>query len=124
MVYCLQVMNFKKRRERLFAKNPHCHWCKCLTVPPNPNGGGGPDNMATLDHLFSRLVKQPKYVGDGRTPVTVLACRKCNHARAVQDEVNMGSEAYKAYAYGLFEQRCYYKGLGRAIMGEYRAYAI
>jgi hypothetical protein len=66
----------------MFARNPYCFWCGIQTVlvadPPTRH------NLATLDHLYSRY--HPKRANDKRY---VLACRKCNLARA--DAENRGT---------------------------------
>ncbi len=63
-------------RRSLFITNPHCHWCKKLTVW----SGGSLDDLATIDHVKCR--------GEARSIVEysaaankVLACHKCNQKR-------------------------------------------
>lgn len=112
------------RRKRLFNQDPHCHWCKCLTVWENSSAGEvEPDNLATVDHLFSRL--SGKKTGDNNSKqVTVLSCKKCNQDRAKAEEKAMGRVAFKAYSDDVFRRRCEVKAWGRIIMGEHKIYAI
>jgi 5-methylcytosine-specific restriction endonuclease McrA len=76
----------KELRRQLFEQDPHCHWCHCLTVWIEREGGGWyQENAATLDHLYTRY-EMNKRVETGNP--FVLACNKCNHDR--------GAEATKA----------------------------
>jgi len=43
-----------------------------------------PDNMATIDHLYSRMDPR-RYVQNGNETSHVLACRKCNLERSKED---------------------------------------
>lgn len=65
------------KRARLFRANPHCFWCGCKVAlefdPPNRR------DLATIDHLYSRL--HPERAGH-RATLVVLACRACNHERS------------------------------------------
>lgn len=70
-------------RERLYAADPHCHWCRRLTRWVTSADGRLPDDAATLDHFRSRLDPlRGKIAGE---PRHVLACRKCNHDRGEKD---------------------------------------
>ena len=75
----------RELRRQLFEQDPHCHWCGCLTIWLDQDGGAYPDNFATLDHLYTRY-EMEKRVELGNP--FVLACNKCNHDR--------GAEATKA----------------------------
>jgi len=82
-----------RRIKKLMKRDPHCHWCGVEVIyylvaihevaPPN---------FATIDHLISRfnmeerlrLLRESKKRKDGSH--YVLACRKCNEARAAKEE--------------------------------------
>jgi hypothetical protein len=74
----------QSRRKRLWDADPHCYWCKRVTVFMNPADGRLPDDAATLDHLYSRL--NPDRDRDPHT--AVLACRKCNQERARLEDLD------------------------------------
>lgn len=68
-----------RRRHRLHAIDPACHWCRVETVLIIGHCRQPPPNMATIDHLDDRFSK-----ARGRhknTERTVLACLACNHRR-------------------------------------------
>lgn len=74
----------KARKLRLWNKDPHCHWCGVLTVIiDHPKLKNPPDNLATVDHLRSKLNAQR---GVDHRVNTVLACLKCNNRRALEEE--------------------------------------
>lgn len=73
-------MSDKLQRNRLWRKDPHCHWCGRLTV----NEQGVRPDAATLDHVYSRLDFRRK--GQGKH---VLACWECNQARASAEVQSM-----------------------------------
>lgn len=86
-------MSRKNRRRILFERDPHCHWCGCLTVLlayPNSAARSWPKNAATVDHLDSRLSPRRNYAGGEER--TVLACRECNHRRGAAEEQALGHE--------------------------------
>lgn len=64
----------RRRREALFAQDPHCFWCGKLVVLTLAKQR----NAATLDHLYSRLHPSRR---DNGIAQTVLACRACNIQR-------------------------------------------
>jgi hypothetical protein len=74
----------RKRREKLWQADPHCHWCGCLTVPPSGAAKMKriPKNMATLDHLRSRYDSSR---GSDCEEATVLACWQCNQRRSSEE---------------------------------------
>ena len=81
-----------KRREKLFKENPHCYYCNVLTIfdrPTKHNKGRGwqPDNLATIEHLYSRFDPRRKIPNTNNERRHVLACYKCNHERG-KAEVN------------------------------------
>lgn len=72
----------RRDRERLWASDPHCHWCGRITVLPEvaPANKGDrlPPNAATVDHLIT--ARQGGKQGRSSGPV-VLACWGCNEMR-------------------------------------------
>lgn len=84
--------NQRKRRKRLLSENPYCHWCgKGVFEYKVQKGNTEPDDMATLDHLRSRL-HPLKRAPNGGEPLTVLSCRKCNHLRGAEEERSLELE--------------------------------
>jgi hypothetical protein len=75
-----------KRRENLWRKDPHCIYCRKITVLISQNGGCLPDNAATLEHLFNRLNPARKNPKNGETR-TALACSKCNWEMGQMDQI-------------------------------------
>ncbi len=67
----------RRRKLKLHAINPFCHWCGVETrITHNPNGQI--DQQATIDHVVSKY-----FAGYSDTKEnTVLACRRCNVERA------------------------------------------
>lgn len=79
-----QAAHLRRRRNHLYTRDPHCFWCGCLTIlPPRPAPPNwrGPDNEASIDHLYER-----NHPWRHKTTKTyqryVLACRSCNSKRA------------------------------------------
>jgi hypothetical protein len=76
--------HYRWQRRRLWEHDPHCHWCREVTVlPPQYPGkiakGAARGNWATIDHLDARHSKERgKHVGEFRR---VLACLECNNRR-------------------------------------------
>jgi hypothetical protein len=73
----------KRRRQRLmrlFKQDCRCYWCRRPTelVVLEKHRNDYPDNMATIDHLNSRL---SEHRGKLTGPQTVLSCYRCNHTR-------------------------------------------
>lgn len=80
-------MSDSRRRRILWARDPHCHWCGRLTAYATPLLSVGvrvppPNDLATVDHLDSRLSGRR-----GQTPGerTVLACYACNQNRGAAE---------------------------------------
>lgn len=71
-------------RLRLFRADPHCFWCGKLTfVDVEINHS----RLATVDHLYSRLHPEREIKHRQQKGVLhVLACRSCNHRRAVDEQ--------------------------------------
>ncbi len=87
--------SLKEIRERLWYKNPHCVYCGVLTVLPSSpllhRSKTGvlhkiPPNLATIDHLRSRLDPKRR-IHKKKEKRYVLACATCNNLRA-KDEVS------------------------------------
>jgi len=70
------------RRLRMFKTDPNCFWCGKLTVL---YGEQSQLDLATIDHLYSRLhperKKRYKAGHDRSALLHVLACYACNHKR-------------------------------------------
>ena len=78
----------RQKRERLFnEQDGRCYWCgrqmRLLTFQPKA-GQKSPDDMATLEHLDSRLSPSRGMFGHGAKRV-VAACYRCNHTRASEE---------------------------------------
>lgn len=72
---------FRVQRERMWRRNPHCHYCGVKTVLPDANGKSPRAmNEATIDHLRPRHhpARLEPANGDVRR---VLACWECNNKR-------------------------------------------
>jgi len=70
-----------KRRDRLFAADPHCAYCgqEVVSYPLAPHEVP-PGNYATAEHVYSRNGgPRPK---QGRI---ILACQNCNEAKGIED---------------------------------------
>lgn len=90
----MSAKNIARRREILWHRDPRCHWCGCLTrlMPGDQHKRAGqPKDMATVDHLDSRLSGQKAqyHAGEERT---VLACQECNTRRGREEEQRLGIE--------------------------------
>lgn len=73
---------YRNAKLRLMNEDPHCHWCGILVVDYGmiPYGKRSPDDMATIDHVKSRVFRRK-----GETVEKVLACNVCNVRRGVED---------------------------------------
>lgn len=90
----------QRQRFRLWQQDPRCYYCRVITILPESlslprarNGGLKvyPNNLATLEHLRSRL--HPKRLEPNPTYTEqrhVLACRKCNQETCRRDELLAG----------------------------------
>jgi hypothetical protein len=78
------------RRLNLMRRHPFCNWCGCslvyLKMKPHQTM---PDNFATIDHIYSRLMHP-----DGRPTrgERVLSCPGCNQGRNREEEKLLGAE--------------------------------
>lgn len=103
--------NFKQYREhnrkillrdlriRLMEQHPFCYWCK-QQVYEHPDtkrnlnkGERYPDNMATIDHLYSRFNPEKRYQVYKDHEDKVLACYACNTKRS-EEEVKKLPKSY------------------------------
>lgn len=79
----------RERRERLWAKaNGICYWCNIKTVMPKRgvHNSTPTNDLATVDHLRSRLNTsrhEPNVTNEERT---VLSCWQCNNIRGILDQ--------------------------------------
>jgi 5-methylcytosine-specific restriction endonuclease McrA len=79
------MLSDKKRKLKLFALNPHCHWCGKLTrLYKHNQHKKTPLDAATLDHLRSRYNPE-RLIPSPDKEQTVLACWECNHKRGEQE---------------------------------------
>lgn len=87
-------MSNRELKERLWKENSRCHWCgretKLLNIPEIK--GPAPADLATVDHLVSRLCIQ-RWVKRGNTKV--LACYECNVKRAAKETAALSKEELK-----------------------------
>lgn len=89
-------MSNRKRRLKLWNKDPHCYYCGRLTVERSKDDqrkpGELPDKQATLEHLRSRLdpTRQEPCIDNNER--TVLACRECNETKAAEEELLLSKE--------------------------------
>src|SRR3990167_2955056 len=78
----------RRQLERFHAASRLCHWCRKPTVLKSlwrlQNWGNKPfpDNMATIDHLHSKMSPLRSQRFPPQTITHVLACRKCNQERS------------------------------------------
>ena len=91
------MKNTPRKRAKLFAEQDgRCHWCNQPMLPSwtYRKGVRVPDNLATLEHLDSRLSKERgKHPGERRV---VLACNVCNEARNKQEQAQLSIEELHA----------------------------
>lgn len=72
-----------KRKYKLWAENPHCYWCGRLTIIVKLKPfEKSPPNLATVDHIRSRLNPER---GSDKKVNTVLSCFECNGRRAEKE---------------------------------------
>ncbi len=70
----------RHKRRVLHARDPHCHWCDVVTIDPSKTLNQRHPNLATLDHVKSRL--QCKTKEEYRSSKNhVIACLECNNLR-------------------------------------------
>ena len=92
----------RKRKLALFNKDPHCHWCGCLTTIDHPANikGHPPKNMATVDHLVSRYNLSRWEKPPTNEERTVLACFECNQKRGIEETKQLSIEEIRARGRG------------------------
>lgn len=83
-----------KRRKRLFKENPFCVYCGIKTILlPNKGRRGKkwqPNNLATIEHIYTRFDPRRRTPNVNNERRHVLACYKCNHEK--------GQEAHALYS--------------------------
>ena len=99
----------RQKKEKLYAKDPFCFWCRrslsiygiLLSGQPHP------EDMATLDHLRSRLNPERRNGLDypGQIQI-VLSCPGCNKARSDKEQEKLGIDELRRRAKA-------YPGIGR-----------
>lgn len=78
MITRLSQRSVARIRSALREKDPHCHWCGCMTLPTLPPPFH-PD-METVDHIKAR--RQCKSAEEYHSASNmVLACMECNIER-------------------------------------------
>jgi 5-methylcytosine-specific restriction endonuclease McrA len=79
---------YRKRREKLMRRDPHCHWCQRQLVLYPDYGKNGfksmPEDYPTIDHLISAFLG-PRNDVRMKMQTLVLACPRCNNARNVAE---------------------------------------
>lgn len=92
----------------LHHSDPHCHWCGVETITPKAitkryeiyklpakerKKELYPPNMATVDHLYSRLNPVRAYYKRTKRDIpVVLSCAQCNHERGVEEHRHLTKE--------------------------------
>jgi 5-methylcytosine-specific restriction endonuclease McrA len=76
-------MNIKKkrRRDKLFKKDPYCTYCNCELIHPK-DLNNKVDNMCTIDHIIDNTDPNKYKKVNARKINTVLSCNKCNSKKA------------------------------------------
>ena len=89
----------QKQRDRLYQKQGgKCYYCKKQMVKRWPHRPGEtiPDNLATLEHLDSRLnPMRGRFVNELRHAVV---CKSCNEAKAAEEVARLGLEELRRRA--------------------------
>lgn len=84
------MSNNREAKVRLFRESSRCYWCGCVTIiGPDGRLPGSrlvpvPKNLATVDHLYSRLDVRRLCLSHKRR--LVLACYACNNRRASEEQ--------------------------------------
>ena len=82
----------KRQRKRMYIEQGgKCYYCgQMMYFYELKRGETAPDDMATIEHLDSRLSgERGNHQGEFRR---VMACLKCNNARGKEEEVSLGKE--------------------------------
>lgn len=89
----MSSVGYRAWRLRRMEEDPHCYWCGREVIECGEQYGRerGPvlPNMATVDHLYSRLTE---HRANGNRGKWVLACYECNHERARQEHLVLALE--------------------------------
>jgi hypothetical protein len=81
--------NIRKRRDKLWIeKDKKCYWCGIDTVlPQRGNNRALPTpNLATLDHLRTRMDHNRTEPNNTNEERSVLSCWRCNQLRGICDQ--------------------------------------
>jgi 5-methylcytosine-specific restriction enzyme A len=84
----------KRRVKRLWQENPRCFWCGQITILPRKfkHHEKIPRNLATLDHLRSRLNENRCEPNPNNRERSVLSCWQCNFERGNREVKNLPIE--------------------------------
>ena len=86
---------FLRRRAKLWAQQKGlCYWCHCqttLTKGPSRKGEKIPPDLATIDHLRSRLHPNRQEPACGQQRL-VMACSACNNKRGAAELISLPIE--------------------------------
>ena len=86
----MNTKRLRRIRQRLWLKDPHCHYCGCHTVWYTGSGGvDRPPNAATLDHIIPRTDPIRHILPYYPQELLVLCCNKCNNVRGKRDEMKL-----------------------------------
>lgn len=79
----------RARRNKLWAEDPHCRQCGVLTVLPQNTRNHKLSNLATIEHIYSKLNPKRLIQPEVNEIRRILLCQKCNLENAAKDcEVN------------------------------------
>ena len=82
--------SYANRRFNLMKQHPFCHWCSRELIYFKTEGGQKlPENFATIDHIYSRLMHPEGRPVRGKR---ILSCPKCNEDRGRREELTLGVE--------------------------------
>lgn len=71
-------------KRRLWKRDPHCFWCKKLTLEKGWPLGKVPDNASTIDHILNRIFAETNEQYRSAANC-VLSCNKCNQDKSVRE---------------------------------------
>lgn len=103
------MTKLRKQRTRLWEEDPHCRNCGVLTILPHDVPGYqpeskfvSPDNMATIQHVYSRLNPERRQIngtrGNQPEPRHLLWCFKCNQEDCKKEMDELGIEELRKRA--------------------------
>jgi hypothetical protein len=92
-------MSNRELKLKMWQNDPRCHWCRkptqLLNIPEIK--GPAPEDLATLDHLTSRLNLE-RWIKKDKTKV--LSCYKCNADRAIKETKLLSKEELRKRGQG------------------------